>query len=180
MKPRAPASGRLTQARLARERAAASHSHGTNRARGPRWNQKRHAERLRAVPWLGPPTDRTGPADRTGVNGDAERSRAVPWLRPPTDRTGPADRTGVNGDAERSRAVPWLRPPTDRTGPAYRTGVNGDAERLRAVPWLRPPTDRTGPAAPAPCRCSTRMSSSRLNRNVLLGRLCGVQSALAA
>src|SRR6266446_5372218 len=152
MKPRAPASGRLTQARLARERAAASHSHGTNRARGPRWNQKRHAERLRAVPWLGPPTDRTGPADRTGVNGDAERSRAVPWLRPPTDRTGPADRTGVNGDAERSRAVPWLRPPTDRTGPA----------------------------APAPCRCSTRMSSSRLNRNVLLGRLCGVQSALAA
>src|SRR6266446_9471563 len=152
MKPRAPASGRLTQARLARERAAASHSHGTNRARGPRWNQKRHAERL----------------------------RAVPWLRPPTDRTGPADRTGVNGDAERLRAVPWLRPPTDRTGPAYRTGVNGDAERLRAVPWLRPPTDRTGPAAPAPCRCSTRMSSSRLNRNVLLGRLCGVQSALAA
>src|SRR6266446_167636 len=152
MKPRAPASGRLTQARLARERAAASHSHGTNRARGPRWNQKRHAERL----------------------------RAVPWLRPPTDRTGPADRTGVNGDAERLRAVPWLRPPTDRTGPAYRTGVNGDAERSRAVPWLRPPTDRTGPAAPAPCRCSTRMSSSRLNRNVLLGRLCGVQSALAA
>src|SRR5439155_2380124 len=30
------------------------------------------------------------------------------------------------------------------------------------------------------CRCSTRMSSSLLNRNVLLGRLCGVQSALAA
>src|SRR3989475_12645788 len=90
MKPRAPASGRLTQARLARERAAASHSHGTNRAPGPRWNQKRHAERLRAVPWLRPPTDRTGPADRTGVNDDAERLRAVPWLRPPTDRTGPA------------------------------------------------------------------------------------------
>src|SRR3989454_499890 len=32
----------------------------------------------------------------------------------------------------------------------------------------------------AECRCSTRMSSSLLNRNVLLGRLCGVQSALAA
>ena len=30
-----------------------------------------------------------------------------------------------------------------------------------------------------PCRCSTRMSSSLLNRNVLLGRLCGLQSALA-
>jgi len=80
----------------------------------------------------------------------------VPWLRPPTDRTGPADRTGVYGDAERSRVVPWLRPPTDRTGPADRIGVNGDAERSRVVPWLRPPTDRTGPAAPATLTRATR------------------------
>jgi len=80
----------------------------------------------------------------------------VPWLRPPTDRTGPADRIGVNGDAERSRVVPWLRPPTDRTGPADRIGVNGDAERSRVVPWLRPPTDRTGPAAPATLTRATR------------------------
>src|SRR3989442_525403 len=58
------ACGQADSLRLASrgERAAASHSHGGNRARGPRWNQKRHAERSRAVPRLRPPTDRTGPA----------------------------------------------------------------------------------------------------------------------
>src|SRR5256886_17276687 len=117
MKPRAPASGRLTQARLARERAAASHSHGTNRARGPRWNQKRHAERLRAVPWLRPPTDRTGPADPTGVTGEAEPNRPVPWLRPPTERTGPAGRAASHGAPRPAASAPGWTAHAAREGP---------------------------------------------------------------
>src|SRR2546426_191931 len=41
-------------------RALSQASHRTRRARGPRWNESRQAERSRVAPCLGPPTDRTG------------------------------------------------------------------------------------------------------------------------
>src|SRR2546422_10229892 len=41
-------------------RALSQASHRTRRARGPRWNESRQAERSRVAPCLGSPTDRTG------------------------------------------------------------------------------------------------------------------------